>query len=219
MPKANIITLIGLPGVGKSRIGKELSERMGIDFLDLDDYIESRQRRKIKEIFETEGEAAFRAIEFSTLREVIGEHRQMLNQVQDDSCSPTLILALGGGTVMTPACAELVRTYTHCIYLQASFDTIVDHLQRSYTKRPMMVAAVKQMLNQVQHDSGDETSHPELGSGSARHTADIIRSAIRGKLLELHNARHATYSSVAHSTLCVDSQDIISIYGAILSCL
>ena len=61
------------------------------------------------------------------------------------SCHPersegsiNLILALGGGTVMTPECAELVRENTVCIYLRASVDTLMQHLESESAGRPLL---------------------------------------------------------------------------------
>jgi shikimate kinase len=51
---------------------------------------------------------------------------------------PSLILALGGGTVMTRECAEIVHSQTHCIYLRATVDTLVSHLENEAAGRPML---------------------------------------------------------------------------------
>ena len=52
--------------------------------------------------------------------------------------SPSLILALGGGTVMTPGCAEIVKELTCCIYLKASIETLMEHLSGEADGRPML---------------------------------------------------------------------------------
>ena len=49
-----------------------------------------------------------------------------------------MILALGGGTVMTPSCAQLVKEHTRCIYMRASVDTLLDHLTGEDAGRPML---------------------------------------------------------------------------------
>ena len=53
-------------------------------------------------------------------------------------CKETLVLALGGGTVMTPECAEMVRDNTLCIYLRASLETLVAHLESEASARPLL---------------------------------------------------------------------------------
>ena len=49
-----------------------------------------------------------------------------------------LVLALGGGAVMTPECAEIVRSETKCIYLRASIDTLIEHLEGQTDNRPLL---------------------------------------------------------------------------------
>ena len=66
-----IITLIGMMGCGKSSVGRELSRLLSLPFVDLDDYIEEREGRSIRDIFESEGEASFRKMELEALREIL----------------------------------------------------------------------------------------------------------------------------------------------------
>jgi shikimate kinase len=65
--------------------------------------------------------------------------------IENPDCHPErsegsvdLILALGGGTVMTPECAEIVHSRTRCIYLRASVETLVSHLENEAAGRPML---------------------------------------------------------------------------------
>ena len=126
-----IISLTGFMGCGKSSVGRRLSELLCCPFIDLDDVIVEREGRSIPEIFATDGEAAFRAIEAQTLKKIVYHPER-------SEGSSTLVLALGGGTVMTPECAELVRENTVCIYLRASVDTLVEHLASEAAGRPML---------------------------------------------------------------------------------
>ncbi len=121
-----IISLTGFMGCGKSSIGRKLSELLRCRFLDLDEVIEAGQGRRIPEIFSSEGEAAFRAMELDALKMTI-------NSGADD-----LVLALGGGTVMTPECAGLVHEHTCCIYLRASVETLVSRLENEAAGRPLL---------------------------------------------------------------------------------
>jgi shikimate kinase len=99
--------------------------------MDLDAVIEESQGRSIPDIFAAEGEAAFRQMEVEALSRII-EAQQLRGNV---------VVALGGGAVMTPECAELVRKKTHCIYLRASVDTLVSHLENEAAGRPMLQGA------------------------------------------------------------------------------
>ena len=129
-----IITLTGFMGCGKSSVGRCLSELLCCPFMDLDTVIEEAQGRSIPEIFAADGEAAFRRMEVEALSQII--EAQQLTANYDK-----VVVALGGGAVMTPECAELVREKTHCIYLRASVDTLVSHLENEVAGRPMLQGA------------------------------------------------------------------------------
>ena len=123
-------------GCGKSSVGRELSRLLCCRFMDLDDVIVESEGRSIPEIFATDGEAAFRRMELNTLSLIIqssqkGDLKQSLPDVER-------VLALGGGTVMTPECADLITEHTFCIYLKASVDTLVEHLSGEADGRPML---------------------------------------------------------------------------------
>ena len=62
--------LVGYMGAGKTTLGKVVAEKMGLTFIDLDVYIESRYHKTISEIFKEKGEAEFREIEKKSLHEV-----------------------------------------------------------------------------------------------------------------------------------------------------
>ena len=147
-------------GCGKSSVGRRLSELLCCSFIDLDDVIAEREGRSIPEIFATEGEAAFRHMELEALKAVLKDggmervwkqslpsHSAMgLCGQRGSTVSPTsschhTILALGGGAVMTEACALMVREKTLCVYLRASVDTLVEHLAGEAAGRPMLADA------------------------------------------------------------------------------
>ena len=148
-----IISLTGFMGCGKSSVGRRLSELLCCPFMDLDDVIVESAGRSIPEIFATEGESAFRRMELETLKEILStsEPRQCA-PIENIDCHPeapschsersegsiNLVLALGGGTVMTPECAEIVKEQTCCIYLRASIDTLERHLSGEADGRPML---------------------------------------------------------------------------------
>lgn len=117
-------------GCGKSCIGKELAAQSKCKLIDLDSYIEENTGRRIDEIFANEGEAGFRQIETSALKEIIG--------IAHTSDTPDLILALGGGTLTTPEAAGYIHDYTVCTYLEASVDTLVYNLTEWPGERPLL---------------------------------------------------------------------------------
>lgn len=117
--------MTGFMGSGKSSVGKELSALLSYPVIDLDSYIEEKEGRSIPEIFASGGEAAFRRMELDALTELLSDPVQM-------------ILSLGGGTLTTPECAELVHRKTLCIYLRAATDTLVRNLEGDTAGRPML---------------------------------------------------------------------------------
>ena len=120
-----IISLTGFMGCGKSSVGRELSKLLCCPFMDLDDVIQERDGRKITDIFAENGEAVFRQMELDALQKIT---------VQEG----TMILALGGGTLMTQGCAEIVHERTTCIYLRADIGTLINHLEGETEGRPML---------------------------------------------------------------------------------
>ena len=125
-------------GCGKSSVGRELSRLLCCPFMDLDSVIEEREGRSIPEIFATEGEAAFRRMEAEALKECIY-----------GPSSDKLLLALGGGTVMTEECAKIVHEKTVCIYLRASVETLMDHLAGEVDNRPMLAGNLRTRIEEL----------------------------------------------------------------------
>lgn len=124
------ISLIGFMGSGKSSVGKELAKLLpSMELIDLDSYIEAMTGKTIPEIFENEGEAAFRNMEKTALGDIF---------LTGELTGSSYILSLGGGTVMTDACRRMIRRNTTCFYLKASVDTLVDNLEQWPGDRPLL---------------------------------------------------------------------------------
>jgi len=101
-PKA---VLIGLPGSGKSTIGRRLAKSMDLPLLDTDAVIEKSTGRTIPDIFSNDGEAEFRRIEAEVVCDALATHDG--------------VLSLGGGAVTTPAVREALTGHT-VVYLEIS---------------------------------------------------------------------------------------------------
>jgi shikimate kinase len=101
-PKA---VLVGLPGSGKSTIGRRLAKALGLTMLDTDAEIERRTGRTVADIFATDGEAGFRQLEEQVIREALRDHDG--------------ILSLGGGAVTTEGVREALAGHT-VVYLEIS---------------------------------------------------------------------------------------------------
>jgi len=117
------VALYGFMGVGKSTVGKALSERLGYGFVDMDEMIERRAGVKIKDMFAAEGEKRFRALEKEVAKEVAEKDRH--------------VIACGGGAVLDPENAEALRSNSVLILLTASIDEIVERT-RDNDERPLL---------------------------------------------------------------------------------
>ena len=121
--KKNII-LIGYMGCGKTTLGKKLSYRKQAAFLDTDMMIEKKQEKTISEIFEKQGEEAFRQMETDCLTEIAGYKDRY-------------IISVGGGLPLRQENRELLKKLGCVIYLRAKPDTIYDRLKNDVT-RPLL---------------------------------------------------------------------------------
>jgi shikimate kinase len=118
------IFLIGYMGCGKSTIGRGLAKNMGLDFIDLDSYIESRNFKTIPEIFAQEGEDAFRRAEQKALHEV----------TEFDN----LVVATGGGAPCFFDNMEVIKRSGKSVYLNGSPRILAARLLKSKTERPLI---------------------------------------------------------------------------------
>lgn len=121
-PKA---VLVGLPGSGKSTIGRRLAKALNLTLLDTDAAIEERTGRTIADIFATDGEQEFRRIEEEVIRSALKSHGG--------------VLSLGGGAVTTPGVREALSGHT-VIYLEISAAEGIRRTGGS-TVRPLLAGA------------------------------------------------------------------------------
>jgi shikimate kinase len=109
MTKTNVV-LIGMAGAGKSAIGVVLAKRLGLDFLDTDVLIQARLGRRLQEIIDTEGLAAFRQIEEATLLSL--------------SCRRTVV-ATGGSAVYSEAGMGALKVYGTIVFLDTPLEDLM----------------------------------------------------------------------------------------------
>ena len=123
------LVLIGLPGSGKSVVGKRLANRHQASFVDLDERIESASGRTIPEIFEEEGEAAFRALERAAVAD--------LGPADPD---PELrrVVATGGGAVVDPRNRWRLFRGRTSVWLDGRPEVLAQRLRRSPHVRPLV---------------------------------------------------------------------------------
>jgi 3-dehydroquinate synthetase/shikimate kinase len=123
------VVLVGLPGSGKSVIGKRLAHRHGAAFLDLDARIEATTGRTIPEIFEEDGETAFRSLE-----------RQAIAELGGPDAAPDVrrVIATGGGAVVDPRNRWALYRDRATVWLDGRPEVLAQRLRRSPHVRPLV---------------------------------------------------------------------------------
>lgn len=130
------IILLGYMASGKSTIGKQLSKKLDINFLDLDDYICKKENSSIEHIFKTKGEIYFRKIEHQYLKEVLAK--------KDD-----FVLSLGGGTPCYANNMSVIKNAdATSIYIQVSVSNLVARLLNEKAKRPLVASLNDDLLTE-----------------------------------------------------------------------
>ena len=179
------ISLIGFMGCGKSSVGKILATLLPeCRLIDLDTYIEEKQGKNIPEIFNEYGEAAFRRME-----------REALEEIFSDKSRPRAILSLGGGTVTSEQCRQLIRQHTDCFYLRATTDTLLDNLEGHSDGRPML-----NLTQPVEAPSTEVSSE---------------REALRHRIESLMQTRSPQYLATAHHIIDIDGLSFAQIAEAV----
>lgn len=141
-----MIILIGLPGSGKSTVGRQLARRLGASFIDSDQEIELRLGCSIREFFEREGEESFRDVEQATLNE--------LTQAQTPAellqpAPATVVLSTGGGSVLRPANRVALRSCGKVVYLHSQADDIFKRLRHDRNRPLLQVGDPLQRLRDL----------------------------------------------------------------------
>jgi shikimate kinase len=148
------LALVGLPGCGKSTVGRQLARRLGWPFRDSDHEIESRIGCTIRDFFEREGEPAFRDLEEEVIREL--------------TQAGAGVLATGGGAVLRVANRERLRESAHVVYLRSSPDELYRRLRLDRQRPLLQVADPLQRLRTL-YDERDplyrETCHFVIETG------------------------------------------------------
>lgn len=117
------VSLIGLPGSGKSTVGRQLARRLQLPFFDSDKVIEERLGCAIRDFFAREGESAFRDIEATIIDEL----------TQKVPC----IVSTGGGAVLRPENRVNLKSRGHVVYLKSAPEELVRRLRHD-TSRPLL---------------------------------------------------------------------------------
>lgn len=126
------ILLVGFMAAGKTTLGKALAKDLGLQFVDLDLYIESRYHATVSQIFAERGEEGFRQIE-----------RNMLHEVAEFE---DVIIATGGGTPCFFDNMEYMNAQGTTVFLDASVDVIFTRLTIARIQRPLVAGKTDEEL-------------------------------------------------------------------------
>lgn len=131
--KHNSITLIGLMGVGKTTIGRNLAQLLQLPFYDSDDEIEASSSYSVKDLFIQYGEIEFRALEKRVVARILKEK--------------PIILASGGGAFIHNETRHIIQKHSITIWLKADLDILLARLQRR-DSRPMLIGKDPKLILQ-----------------------------------------------------------------------
>lgn len=131
-PVEGPIVLIGPPSSGKSTIGRALADRLGIRFVDVDEVIEEEAGKTIGDIFATDGETAFRALETATTIRTLSE------------LSGPAVVSLGGGAVTSAEIRAALAPY-RVVWLQVGIAAAAERIGLN-TARPLLLGNVRGQL-------------------------------------------------------------------------
>jgi shikimate kinase len=149
-----LISLIGLPGSGKSTVGRQLARRLDLPFIDSDPEIERRIGCSIREYFEREGEERFRDAEEATIAEIMRTH--------------VGVLSTGGGAVLRQANRDMLRAGGHVVYLRANPEDVFRRLRHDRNRPLLQVGDPLQRLRDlfaVRDPLYRETAHFVVDTG------------------------------------------------------
>jgi shikimate kinase len=127
------VVLVGLPGVGKSTVGRALALALGVPFVDVDDEVRRRSGTDPAVFLRTHGEAAFRKEEEAAVTEVLARPGD-------------LVVATGGGTIETPACRALLAREPLVVQLVATSAQLVARLGDG-ASRPLVASPTIERLD------------------------------------------------------------------------
>jgi len=126
------IILIGYMGAGKTTVGRALAKELGLNFYDLDWYIENRRRKKVPQLFDELGEDGFRQIE-----------RNMLHEVAEFE---DVVISCGGGTPCFFNNIDYMNQQGQVVYLHCSPEVLHQHLLMGKTERPLLKGKTSEEL-------------------------------------------------------------------------
>ena len=150
------IIIIGYMGAGKTTVGKALAKELGLQFYDLDWYIEARMHKTVPQLFAERGEEGFRKVERTMLHEAA--------EFED------VVLSCGGGTPCFFDNIGYMNSRAETVYLKATPEVLFEHLKMGRTVRPLLLGKSPE---EVRVFVREQLEKREPFYNQARHTFDV----------------------------------------------
>lgn len=157
------IYLIGMPGCGKSTLGKKLAKKINYEFIDMDNYIEAKAGMFIDEMFEAYGEKYFRELETNTLKEFMD-----LDNV---------IISTGGGIIKNKEHKKLMNGL--CVYLNVDLKELERRIAVSDTIRPLLQTKTVYTLYEERKDLYDFFADIKVDNDNIDNAIEKICEALK----------------------------------------
>ncbi|MBS7390618.1 MAG: shikimate kinase, partial [Fibrobacter sp.] len=161
----------GFMASGKSRIGRAIAERLHAPLIDTDALIVERQGKSISEIFETQGEVAFRKMELDVIQEIAADPKPK-------------VVALGGGTLTQASVVSLIRKTGLIVRLWATPEVLSERIGRKDTRPLMAGLSPEERLVKIKTMLAEREPRYALADFSVESTNDseekVISAVLRG---------------------------------------
>lgn len=162
------IVLIGLPGAGKTKVGRALAKVLGLEHLDTDEMIEAQAGQSISGIFASEGEAHFRELEVEAVRKALRREA---------------VISLGGGAIETPAVRELLVDQS-VVFIDASEEELLRRIKRN-NRRPLLSEDPKRRLAEL--TDRRKGWYEELASVTVTSSSEPVSTVVSALVKALWN--------------------------------
>lgn len=164
---SRIVVLVGMMGAGKTTVGRSVASRLGVDFVDTDDLVETRAGKSVRDIFASHGEAAFRTLESQVLAESLK--------------SPVdVVVAAAGGTVLSESNRAALREHADVVvWLDADVSALGERASRG-AHRPLLDGDVEDRLmaldgeRRVLYQSVADVRLDTTGKGIAEVVQEVV---------------------------------------------
>ncbi|MDQ0151233.1 shikimate kinase [Eubacterium multiforme] len=170
MKKRDKIILIGMPGCGKTTIGRILAKELKYNFYDMDEYIEKNEGIQIKDIFK-KSEDAFRKLETKACLELTKKKR--------------CVISTGGGVIKKDININILKEHGIIVFINRPIEKILKDIDIS--KRPLLKSGKDKLysLYEERFEKYKNCSNIEvINEGFLRDTIDLTKLKLKGKIKE-----------------------------------